>query len=57
MSIEEAIELGKQVQAKEIVLTHLAMHYSIPVTVAELQKQIKRFGNVLLAFDGMTFKM
>lgn len=57
MSIFEAIQLGKQLQAQNIVLTHLAMHYSIPVTVAELDEIIKNDKNVSLAYDGMVIAL
>ncbi len=53
MSIEEAIILGKHIQAKNTILTHLAMHYSVPITVAELEKRIKAYPDVLVAYDGM----
>jgi phosphoribosyl 1,2-cyclic phosphate phosphodiesterase len=53
MSTEEAIGLGKTIRAKNVVLTHLAMHYSTPVTVAELEAKIKEYGNISLARDGM----
>lgn len=55
MSINEAIKLGEQIKAKNTVLTHLAMHYSIPVTAAELKNRIKEYPKVRLAYDGMEF--
>jgi phosphoribosyl 1,2-cyclic phosphate phosphodiesterase len=53
MSIDEAIALGVRIKARNTVLTHLAMHYSIPVTVAELEEKLRAYKNVSLAFDGM----
>ena len=37
MSVTDALELGRQVQARHTVLTHLSTHYSQPVTVRELE--------------------
>lgn len=54
MSVEEAMKLGKKVNAVNTVLTHLAMHYSTPVTVAGLKKEIADVPGVSLAYDGMT---
>lgn len=53
MSVEEAINLGRELQAKETILTHLAMHYSTPVSVGQLEERLKCYPNVRLAFDGM----
>lgn len=57
MSMHEAIALGKSVGAKKTVLTHLAIHYSEPVTVAELEGRLTDLPNVLLAHDGMQFNL
>ncbi len=53
MSMQEAIELGKSIGAKKTVLTHMAIHYSNPITVAELEGRLTGLPNVLLAHDGM----
>lgn len=57
MSVPEAIKLGQQVKAKRTVLTHLAMHYSIPVTSEKLEDEIRDWENVLLAYDGMVINL
>ena len=56
MSIDQAINLGKSIQAKNTVLTHLAIHYSQPVTQSELTAKIEKYGNVFIAYDGMRIK-
>lgn len=57
MSIHEAIELGEKIQAPKTVLTHLAMHYSIPISVAALEKELESYPKAMLANDGMTFQL
>lgn len=56
MSIEQAIELGRAIQAKNTVLTHLAIHYSLPVTEGELYDKAAGHENVHVAYDGMRIK-
>ena len=56
MNIEEAIELSLRIKAKKLILTHLAMHYSTPVTVAELREKYCRGASVGLAYDGMVIE-
>ena len=56
MSVPEAIELGRKVQANHTVLTHLSMHYSQPVTVQELTAVIAPYPGAMVAFDGMSFE-
>jgi len=53
MSVEEAIELGRQVKARQTVLTHMSIHYSQPVTSEDLKLMTSRHPNVQAAFDGM----
>ncbi|HHV63700.1 MAG TPA: MBL fold metallo-hydrolase [Peptococcaceae bacterium] len=57
MTFEEAIRLGEEVQARKTILTHLAMHYSTPVTVRELQEKLLDYPQVSLAYDGMTINL
>ncbi|MFA6807640.1 MAG: MBL fold metallo-hydrolase [Eubacteriales bacterium] len=57
MSIEQAIEFGEEVKARNIVLTHLAMHYSKAITVRQLEEEIKQKDNVELAYDGMVINI
>ena len=55
MSIEEAVRLGQKIEANNTVLTHLAMHYSIPISTANLQEELKKYPRVTLGYDGMKF--
>lgn len=55
MSIDEAVELGRKINAENTVLTHLAIHYSEPMTVCDLQTYLADYQNVFLAYDGMKF--
>jgi len=57
MSVEEAIELGRKVQARHTVLTHLAIHYSKPVTSRVLEEMAARHAGVILAYDGTVFDL
>lgn len=57
MNWQEAVALGKHVQAKHTVLTHLSMHYSTPTTVAQLQEKLKSYSGVSVAYDGMSFEI
>lgn len=55
MSFDEAIELGKEVAARQTVLTHLAIHYSKPITDEELRRRLSSHPQVSLAYDGTQF--
>lgn len=57
MSIDEAIELGQQAEAKTVILTHISVHYSQPLTNAELQLLLAGHPNVQAAYDGMTVSL
>jgi len=57
MSVEQAIELGRQVKARHTVLTHMSIHYSQPVTVKELGKIVFPYFGVLVGHDGMIFNL
>ncbi len=53
-SVESAIQLGLALDAGEIYLTHLSMHYDRPVTNQELQDFLSDYGNhVHAAYDGL----
>jgi phosphoribosyl 1,2-cyclic phosphate phosphodiesterase len=54
MSLDQAIELGRAVQARTTVLTHMSIHYSQPTSAGELQEAIAPHEQVLAAYDGMT---
>lgn len=53
MSVQEAIELGRAVQARSTILTHLSVHYSQAVTAGDLNDIIAPHPGVLAAYDGM----
>lgn len=53
MNLEQAIQLGRKVKAKKTVLTHLAVHYSVPITAAQIEQMLKSYPNVTLSYDGM----
>ncbi len=57
MSVEQAIELGREVKARHTVLTHLSVHYSRPVTSKELEAATAPHPNVSVAYDGMVFEL
>lgn len=57
MSITQAIELGRQIQADHTVLTHLAIHYSLPVTSQELAEEAAAFSRVYVGYDGMRIEL
>ncbi len=57
MSVDQAIELGREVAARHTVLTHLALHYAHPTTDKELRSNISRYPQVSLAYDGMRFNL
>jgi phosphoribosyl 1,2-cyclic phosphate phosphodiesterase len=53
LSVEEAVQIGLQLQAKQLYLTHLSMHHDKPVTNRELEEYLRAFGKHLhLAYDG-----
>lgn len=57
MSVDQAISLGQQIKAKKTILTHLAMHYSEPVTVKQLSEIISNNPDVAIAYDGMNINI
>lgn len=55
-SVQETIEEGLELEAGKIYLTHLCMHYSEPITLAELEEYLSPYeGRVLPASDGLSF--
>lgn len=53
-SVQETIDEGLELGAKTIYLTHLAMHYDEPITLAELEEYVSQYdGRVKVALDGM----
>lgn len=57
MNVEEAIGLGRSVQAKHIILTHLSIHYSEPITTTDLEKRLSVETDVSVAYDGMQIEL
>ena len=54
-SVQETIEEGLALDAGTLYLTHLAMHYDEPVTLAELEDYLQQYeGRVRPAADGLT---
>ncbi len=57
-SVQECIEEAFALNAGKLYLTHLAMHYDEPVTLAELEEYLKQYdGRVEAASDGLTFRI
>ncbi|NTU89778.1 MAG: MBL fold metallo-hydrolase [Actinobacteria bacterium] len=57
-SIPQTIETGLEIGAKKIYLTHLAMHYAEPITLAELEEYIEPYdGRVVVPYDGLKIRI
>jgi phosphoribosyl 1,2-cyclic phosphate phosphodiesterase len=53
-SVESAVHLGLELNAREIYLTHLSMHHDRPVTNQELQDFLSDYGkHIHIAHDGL----
>lgn len=57
MTIDQAVVLGQQIQARHTILTHLSIHYSQPVTSVNLEKELSKYQNVSVAWDGMSIDL
>lgn len=58
LSVSEALEIAKQIEAKQTYFTHLSMHYDIPVTNAELEHYLANQGDHFhLAYDGLRIEL
>ena len=54
LTISDAIDVAQELEVGKLYLTHLSMHYSTPVTSAEIEDRIKQYeGRVNLAYDGL----
>ncbi|MEC4272670.1 MBL fold metallo-hydrolase [Adlercreutzia sp. R25] len=54
-SVRECIEEGLELEAGTLYLTHLAMHYDTPITLAELEAYLAPYeGRVKVAADGLS---
>ena len=55
-SVQECIEEGLALDACKVYLTHLCMHYSEPITLAQLEEYLQQYeGRVAPAADGLSF--
>ena len=55
-SVQECIEEGLGLDAGKVFLTHLCMHYSEPITLAQLEEYLRQYdGRVEAASDGLSF--
>lgn len=58
LSIDEAIQLSIELEAKKTFLTHLTMHYDEPITTYELQQYLSPYaGSILAANDGLELRL
>lgn len=57
MSVDEAVELGGRIKARQTVLTHLSIHYSRPMSKEDLLAIGNNNPKVLVAADGMSFTL
>ncbi|HEX3010943.1 MAG TPA: MBL fold metallo-hydrolase [Syntrophomonadaceae bacterium] len=57
MTAEQAIALGKQINAKQTLLTHMSIHYSQAVTTEQLEKEISEYPGVMISHDGMNIEL
>jgi len=56
LSFDEAIAIGRELEVRNLYLTHLSMHYDTPVTNQELEEALKLYPKqVHLAYDGLRF--
>lgn len=54
LCVDEALEIGKQLQVGQLYLTHLSMHHDAPVTSQELETYVRTFGeHIHVAYDGL----
>jgi phosphoribosyl 1,2-cyclic phosphate phosphodiesterase len=58
LSFEETVATAQELEVKELYLTHLSMHYTIPVTNREIEQEIEKYkGRVHLAYDGLRLSL
>lgn len=57
MTTEQAIALGKQINAQQTLLTHMSIHYSQAVTTEQLEKEISAYPGVMISHDGMNIEL
>ncbi len=52
MSVEDAIALGRKINAKHTILTHHGIHYSVQKTLAEMETLLPD-DTVSIGYDGL----
>ncbi|MCB2180312.1 MBL fold metallo-hydrolase [bacterium] len=58
LSVAEAVQIGLELEAKQVYLTHLSMHYDVPVTNRELTAYLESFGKPIRpAYDGLRINL
>ena len=57
MNIEQMIEQGHEIDAVQIIPTHMSMHYDTPITSKKLLAAFKSHKNVTLSYDGMVIEI
>ena len=57
MNVDQAVALGRAINARHTILTHLSIHYSQPVTTAKLEAELAENHNVMVAYDGLTIEL
>jgi len=58
LSIDEGIQIGKQVDPGMLILTHLSMHHDTPITNRDLEAYVRSFGeNIAIAYDGLRIEI
>ena len=56
-NFEETVSTAREVNAGELYLTHLSMHYSTPVTNEKIENKIRATGeDIFLTYDGMRIR-
>ena len=57
-SVDSAIQIGQELQAGQVYLTHLSMHHDSPVTNQALEAHLSQFGEQFhLAYDGLRIEL
>jgi phosphoribosyl 1,2-cyclic phosphate phosphodiesterase len=58
LSFEETVATAQELEVKELYLSHLSMHYTVPITNREIEQEIEKYnGRVNLAYDGLRLSL
>lgn len=58
LSVEEAVQIGRQMRPGRMFITHVSMHHDTPVTNRELESYLASFPDSFhLAYDGMCIEI